>query len=147
MLEELGQIHFWKLAIKPGKPFAFGRLGRARFCGLPGNPVSAAITFYQLVQPLIARLGGRRDWRTPTRLRALSLTPLGKTPGRLDFQRGRYRLDDAGELTVETTGPQGSHVFSSFASANCFIVLEQARGDVAAGEWVTIEPFNALLQG
>lgn len=78
---------------------------------------------------------------------ARALTPLGKTPGRLDFQRGRYRLDDTCELTVETTGPQGSHVFSSFASANCFIVLEQARGDVAAGEWVTIEPLNALLQG
>lgn len=70
MLEELGQIHFWKLAMKPGKPFAFGRLGQAWFCGLPGNPVSAAITFYQLVQQLIARLGGRRDWRTPPRLRA-----------------------------------------------------------------------------
>lgn len=99
------------------------------------------------MQPLIARLAGRRDWREPPRLRARTLTPLSKTPGRLDFQRGCYRLNAAGEVAVATTGSQGSHVFSSFASANCFIVLEQARGDVAVGEWVTIEPFNALLQG
>lgn len=146
MLEESGSIHFWKLAMKPGKPFAFGKLSHAWFCGLPGNPVSALVTFYQLVQPLIARLSGRSDWQPAARLRARAITRLSKTPGRLDFQRGRFTRGADGELEVGTTGPQGSHVFSSFASANCFIVLEQARGQVEPGEWVEIEPFNHLLQ-
>lgn len=76
MLDELGEVGFWKLAIKPGKPFAFGKLHNAWFCGLPGNPVSAALTFYQLVQPLLAKLAGHSEWRLPPRLRARALTPL-----------------------------------------------------------------------
>ena len=146
MLEELGEIGFWKLAIKPGKPFAFGRLSNAWFCGLPGNPVSAALTFYQLVQPLLAKLAGHSDWRLPPRLRARALTPLKKSPGRLDFQRGVFSSNAAGELEVSTTGHQGSHVFSSYSQGNCFIVLERERGSVAVGETVEIEPFNALLR-
>ncbi|WP_413734558.1 molybdopterin molybdotransferase MoeA [Sodalis sp. RH21] len=145
ILEELGEISFWRLAIKPGKPFAFGQLDRAWFCGLPGNPVSAAVTFYQLVQPLIARLTGRTDWHLPPRQRARALTALKKSPDRMDFQRGVFRSNPQGEIEVSSTGPQGSHVFSSFSAANCFIVLEADRGPVAAGEWVTIEPFNHLL--
>lgn len=145
MLEELGQIGFWKLAIKPGKPFAFGRLANAWFCGLPGNPVSAALTFYQLVQPLIARLTGHTAWQLPPSLKARAATPLKKQPGRLDFQRGIAFTDEQGNLAVRTTGHQGSHIFSSFAQANCFIVLERERGSVAEGEAVTIQPFNHLL--
>lgn len=145
MLDELGEIGFWKLAIKPGKPFAFGKLKKAWFCGLPGNPVSAALTFYQLVQPLIAQLSGHTAWRMPVRLRAKALTSLKKAPGRLDFQRGIYSLSAEGDIQVASTGHQGSHVFSSFSQANCFIVLERERGDVASGEWVEIEPFNALF--
>ena len=151
MLEEIGTIGFWKLAIKPGKPFAFGKLNNAWFCGLPGNPVSAALTFYQLVQPLIAKLSAQSDWSLPPRLRAKAATPFKKTPGRLDFQRAvfSYQQDDngLGELEARTTGAQGSHVFSSYSLANCFVVLERERGDVAVGEWVEVEPFNALLQG
>lgn len=147
MLEELGEITFWKLAIKPGKPFAFGRLTNSWFCGLPGNPVSAAATFYQLVQPLLAKLAGQQGPALPPRQRVRAATPLKKTPGRLDFQRGILRQASNGEAEVHTTGPQGSHVFSSFSAANCFIVLERERGDVAAGEWVEVEPFNALLGG
>ncbi|WJD89396.1 molybdopterin molybdotransferase MoeA [Serratia marcescens] len=146
MLDELGQVSFWKLAIKPGKPFAFGKLGHAWFCGLPGNPVSAALTFYQLVQPLLAKLAGHSDWRLPPRLCARALTPLKKSPGRLDFQRGVFSSNASGELEVSTTGHQGSHVFSSYSQGNCFIVLERERGSVAAGETVEIEPFNALLR-
>lgn len=147
MLETLGVITFWKLAIKPGKPFAFGRLTSSWFCGLPGNPVSAAVTFYQLVVPLLATLTGQKKSALPPRQKVRAATPLKKSPGRLDFQRGFYRQNDQGELEVHTTGPQGSHVFSSFAQANCFIVLERERGDVEAGEWVEIEPFNVLLEG
>ncbi|QTF08967.1 molybdopterin molybdotransferase MoeA [Brenneria izadpanahii] len=145
MLEEMGDIHFWKLAIKPGKPFAFGKLQNAWFCGLPGNPVSSAVTFYQLVQPLLAHLSGYSQWRFPARLRVKTASALKKTPGRADFQRGIFSRNAQGEWEVKTTGHQGSHVFSSFSLANCFIVLEAERGHVAAGEWVEIEPFNALL--
>jgi len=147
MLEELGEIAFWKLAIKPGKPFAFGRLQHSWFCGLPGNPVSATLTFYQLVQPLLAKLSGLQGPALPARQRVKVATPLKKTPGRLDFQRGRLGRNAQGELEVLSTGPQGSHVFSSFSQANCFIVLERNRGNVEAGEWVEVEPFNNLLEG
>ncbi|WP_447877966.1 molybdopterin molybdotransferase MoeA [Serratia fonticola] len=146
MLDELGKVSFWKLAIKPGKPFAFGKLQHAWFCGLPGNPVSAALTFYQLVQPLLAKLAGHTEWQLPPRLKARALTPLKKSPGRLDFQRGIFTSNAQGELEVSSTGHQGSHVFSSFSQGNCFIVLERERGSVAAGETVEIEPFNALLR-
>ncbi|AUX72227.1 molybdopterin molybdotransferase MoeA [Erwinia pyrifoliae] len=147
MLEELGEIGFWKLAIKPGKPFAFGRLAHSWFCGLPGNPVSAVLTFYQLVQPLLARLTGQHGPALPPRQRVRCASDLKKTPGRLDFQRGILQREPDGDLRVRTTGHQGSHVFSSFQLANCFIVLERERGNVAAGEWVEVEPFNALLEG
>ncbi|MBX9446409.1 molybdopterin molybdotransferase MoeA [Dickeya chrysanthemi] len=146
MLEALGDIRFWKLAIKPGKPFAFGKLSHAWFCGLPGNPVSAAVTFYQLVQPLLAQLSGHSSWSLPARFRVKTTTPLKKSPGRLDFQRGILARTDQGSLEVRTTGHQGSHVFSSFSQGNCFIVLEADRGRVEAGEWVDVEPFNSLLQ-
>ncbi|EJD6614229.1 molybdopterin molybdotransferase MoeA [Providencia rettgeri] len=146
ILDELGSIGFWKLAIKPGKPFAFGKLSSSWFCGLPGNPVSAALTFYQLVQPLIARLSGHSQWCTPLRFKVPVTTPLKKTPGRLDFQRGILTADEQGQLHVATTGHQGSHVFSSFSLANCFIVLERERGRVEAGEMVEVEMFNYLLK-
>lgn len=146
MLEELGAISFWKLAIKPGKPFAFGRLNSSWFCGLPGNPVSAVVTFYQLVQPLLATLTGQQKSALPPRQKVRCASQLKKSPGRLDFQRGILRQNAQGELEVETTGMQGSHVFSSFALANCFIVLERDRGNVEPGEWVEVEPFNALLE-
>ncbi|GKX54376.1 molybdopterin molybdenumtransferase MoeA [Leminorella grimontii] len=146
ILDELGEIAFWKLAIKPGKPFAFGRLDNALFCGLPGNPVSAALTFYQLVQPLLIKLSGYSQWQPPKRFKVKTTSPLKKTPGRLDFQRGVLSVNAEGMLEVSTTGHQGSHVFTSFSQGNCFIVLERERGAVAAGEWVTVEPFNHLLE-
>ncbi|WP_242628363.1 molybdopterin-binding protein, partial [Klebsiella quasipneumoniae] len=147
ILEELGEIGFWKLAIKPGKPFAFGKLSNSWFCGLPGNPVSATLTFYQLVQPLLAKLAGNSGQAQPMRLRVRAATRLKKSPGRLDFQRGVLRRNPDGELVVESTGHQGSHIFSSFSICNCFIVLERERGAVEAGEWVEVEPFNHLFGG
>ncbi|MFG0762850.1 molybdopterin molybdotransferase MoeA [Aeromonas media] len=143
LLEELGEIGFWKLAIKPGKPFAFGRLPNAWFFGLPGNPVSAMVTFDQLVQPALARLAGQ-TLAAPLRLAATVTEPLKKSPGRLDFQRGILSQGPNG-LEVCSTGSQDSGVFSSLSRANCYIVLEQARGKVAAGETVTVEPFSGLL--
>ena len=146
ILEKVGKINFWKIAIKPGKPFAFGKLENAWFCGLPGNPVSALVTFYQLVQPAIAKLSGYSQWKAPMRLPAIAATNLKKAPGRLDFQRGFYQLNAQGQIEVQPVGFQGSHLFSSFVKSNCFIVLEQERGNVAAGETVIIEPFNDLLR-
>lgn len=147
LLEELGEIAFWKLAIKPGKPFAFGKLPHSWFCGLPGNPVSAALTFYQLAIPLLAKLSGNKASPLPERLRVRAATRLKKSPGRLDFQRGILARGADGELEVSTTGHQGSHIFSSFSLGNCFIVLERERGNVEAGEWVEVERFNHLFGG
>ena len=146
VLEKVGEINFWKLAIKPGKPFAFGKLENAWFCGLPGNPVSALVTFYQLVQPLIAKLQGQKQWKNPARFSAIASTNLKKSPGRLDFQRGFYHINSQGQIEVKSVGFQGSHLFSAFIKSNCFIVLEQERGNVSAGERVTIELFNHLLR-
>lgn len=144
VLEKVGSVNFWKLAIKPGKPFAFGKLENAWFCGLPGNPVSALVTFYQLVQPVIAKLSGAY-YQRPMQLPAVAKTNMKKGVGRLDFQRGFYHVNEQGQIEVEPVGFQGSHLFSAFVKANCFIVLEQERGNVNAGEIVTIEPFNHLL--
>ncbi|MFQ2821742.1 molybdopterin molybdotransferase MoeA [Aeromonas allosaccharophila] len=143
LLDELGEIGFWKLAIKPGKPFAFGRLPRAWFFGLPGNPVSAMVTFDQLVQPALAKLAGQHFER-PLQLQAIAAEPLKKSPGRLDFQRGILSQGPNG-LEVRSTGSQDSAVFSSLSRANCYIFLERERGRVAAGETVTVEPFGGLL--
>ncbi|HDR1025202.1 molybdopterin molybdotransferase MoeA [Pasteurella multocida] len=145
VLEKVGQVNFWKIAMKPGKPFAFGRLKNAWFCGLPGNPVSALATFYQLVQPVIAKLSGYSQWKAPQRLTAIAVTKMKKAPGRLDFQRGFYQVNAQGQIEVQPVGFQGSHLFSSFVKSNCFIVLERERGNVEAGETVTIEPFNHLM--
>ncbi|HDR1826962.1 TPA: molybdopterin molybdotransferase MoeA [Pasteurella multocida] len=145
VLEKVGQVNFWKIAMKPGKPFAFGRLKNAWFCGLPGNPVSALATFYQLVQPVIAKLSGYSQWKAPQRLTAIAATKMKKAPGRLDFQRGFYQVNAQGQIEVQPVGFQGSHLFSSFVKSNCFIVLERERGNVEAGETVTIELFNHLM--
>ncbi|NCF04325.1 MULTISPECIES: molybdopterin molybdotransferase MoeA [Kosakonia] len=147
ILDELGEIAFWKLAIKPGKPFAFGKLSHSWFCGLPGNPVSAVLTFYQLVQPLLAKLSGDTATFEPLRFRARAVERLKKTPGRLDFQRGIVSRGEDGSLEVRSTGHQGSHIFSSFSQGNCFVVLERERGNVEAGEWVDVEMFTPLFGG
>ncbi|MDP5253219.1 MULTISPECIES: molybdopterin molybdotransferase MoeA [unclassified Vibrio] len=144
VLEELGKVEFWKIAIKPGKPFAFGQLNHALFCGLPGNPVSAFVTLYVLVQPLLANLSGHSQWQPPLSMPATLLSPLKKAPGRCDYQRGYARLEQ-GKWVVETTGNQSSGAFRSMSLANCFIVLERERGHVAAGESVNIEWFSPQL--
>ncbi len=141
VLEELGQIDFWKLAIKPGKPFAFGQLSQAYFIGLPGNPVSAFVTFYKLAMLVIAKACGW-NYQAPLSLPAKAANTFRKSPGRTDFQRGYAELDQQGQLQVASTGKQGSAIFTSLSQANCFIVLEQQRGSVEAGEQVTIEMFG-----
>ncbi|WP_444926423.1 molybdopterin molybdotransferase MoeA [Microbulbifer sp. TRSA002] len=144
VLEELGEIGFWKVAMKPGKPFAFGFLQGTPFFGLPGNPVSALVTFYQLAVPALSVMKGDQ-WTGPQTLQAKLLKPLKKKPGRTDFQRGVYRSDENGILVVEPVGTQGSHILSGLAAANCFIVLARESGSVEAGEQVVIEPLRVPL--
>lgn len=149
VLEKLGEIGFWKIAMKPGKPFAFGKLQHAWFFGLPGNPVSALVTFYQLVQPALAKLAGVNAQRIATltqTLTAVAETDLKKVAGRQDFQRGFYYVNEQGNIAVRAVGSQSSHIFSAFYESNCFIVLEAERGHVNAGEKVTIQLFNSLLR-
>lgn len=144
ILAELGSINFWKLAIKPGKPFAFGKLPKSVFFGLPGNPVSAMVTLYQLAVPAMATLSGLNP-QPAIRFSAIAQEKFKKSPGRTDFQRAIYSVNNHGQLVVQSTGQQGSGVFSSMSQSNCFIVLEQDRGDVTKGETVIIEPYNALM--
>ncbi len=151
VLEELGQLEMWRLAIKPGKPFAFGRLpktnGDTLFFGLPGNPVSALVTLYQLVLPALEKLRGlsAENARAPFQSRARLLNPIRKAPGRTDYQRGYTYRDSDGIQVVKSTGIQGSHILSGFAEANCFIVLPQESSNCETGDWVTIEPFQKPL--
>ncbi len=143
-LTELGEIVFWKLAIKPGKPFAFGKLPNSVFFALPGNPVSAMVTLYQLGVPAMIKMSGGNKKQT-LRLNAKSADALKKSPGRTDFQRGNYYLDAQGQLIVESVGQQSSGIFSSMSRSNCFIVLEQNRGNIEQGENVVIEPYSYLI--
>ncbi|MBL1379128.1 molybdopterin molybdotransferase MoeA [Zobellella iuensis] len=143
VLEEVGRIGFWKLAIKPGKPFAFGHIGDCAFFGLPGNPVSAAVTFHLLVRPALARLAGEALEPTPL-LQARALMPFRKSPGRMDFQRGIVSTQPDGSLGVVAAGSQSSAVYSAMAEANCLLHLEQDRGNVAEGDSVTLELIDGL---
>lgn len=142
-IQELGTVEFWKIAMKPGKPFAFGQIGTTIFCGLPGNPVSAMITFYQLVKPMIEQAQHQENKINSWKVKTDSF--LKKRSGRLDFQRGNVSLDEEGNWRVKSVGQQESHLTTSFHEANCFIILEQERGDVAIGEMVTIECFDSTL--
>jgi len=144
VLNEIGEINFWKLAIKPGKPFAFGRLPNSVFFGLPGNPVSAIVTLYQLAIPAMAKMSGE-VYKSALRFNAICNNKLKKRPGRTDFQRGIYSINEQGQVVVNTTGTQSSGVLSSMSHSNCFIVLEQDRGNVQAGEIVTVEPYSYLM--
>lgn len=143
-LEELGEVGFWRIAMKPGKPLAVGRIGSAYFFGLPGNPVSVMATFYQFVLPALQRLGGAEP-APPLVLRVPCTTALKKTAGRLEYQRGVLSADADGQLSVSTTGLQGSHVLTSMSRANCFIILPAGSEGAAAGELVEVQPFAGLV--
>jgi molybdopterin molybdotransferase len=139
VLAELGTIDFWQVAMQPGRPLAFGAIGETTFFGLPGNPVASLLAFMLFVRPALWKLAGRRRLLPPA-WQARTLEPLRKRAGRREFKRGVLAYGDGG-WEVRTTGPQGSGILSSMVAGNCLIVLEEARGDVAAGESVTVEPF------
>ena len=145
MLEKTGSVGFWKVAIKPGRPLAFGRIGDALFFGLPGNPVSAMVTFYQLVQPALRAMAGMPGNALPLTVTAVCGEALRKKQGRREFQRGVLTTDRDGRLVVRRAGHQGSGVLSSMSAANCFIVLPEDSGPVSAGDVVTVQPFSAFV--
>jgi molybdopterin molybdotransferase len=143
MLDRLGRTVFWKIAVKPGRPFAYGQLtGGAHFFGLPGNPVAVMVTFQQLVRPALLRLMGVDPLPQPVRLQAVTLAPLRKVPGRFEFQRGRLLRAPDGQWQVDPTGEQGSGMLSSMSLANCFILLTEASATLDAGSVVEVEPFD-----
>ncbi|HKH20055.1 MAG TPA: gephyrin-like molybdotransferase Glp, partial [Gammaproteobacteria bacterium] len=143
-LSALGKINFWKIALKPGRPLAFGRIENAWFFGLPGNPVSVMVTFYALVQPALKRLMGEHDG-APIRLRMPCTSKLKKRQGRMEYQRGWMERDEQGQLCVRKTGPQGSGILTSMAEANCFIVLPMEQKNVEPGAEVEVMPFSDFV--
>jgi molybdopterin molybdotransferase len=144
MMAKLGEALFWRIAMRPGRPMAFGRIGDAFLFGLPGNPVAVMVTFYQFVREALLVLGGRAGDCAPLLLAAQAAEALRKVAGRTEYQRGVLFRED-GALKVRITGQQGSGVLRSMSQANCFIVLEHARGRVAAGETVQVQPFEGLV--
>jgi len=145
LLDKLGEVVFWKIAMKPGRPLAYGRLGAAHFFGLPGNPVSVMVTFYQFVRDALLVLQGQRDVQPLPMFKVPLGAPIRKAPGRTEFQRGILTGDPARGYTVRTTGDQGSGILSSMSRANCFIVLSADAGDVAAGEPVDVQLLEGLV--
>jgi len=143
-LQEQGEVAFWQLAVKPGRPLNFGHVGRALFFGLPGNPVSAMVTFYQFVQPALVHLAGA-PYRRPVQLRARAASPFPGKSGRTEFQRARLAMAADGMPEVERAGPQGSGRLSSMALADCLVILPAGSGAVEPGDWVDVQPFHGVV--
>lgn len=144
VIEKIGQVGFWKVAMKPGKPFAFGQIDQTWFFGLPGNPVSATVTLLQLAAPALRKISGEA-YTAPIIFTAVAGEALRKRPGRADFQRGVLRHEN-GETKVYSAGPQGSGMLSSMVQGNCFIRLSAAQDNVAAGECVEVELLMSPLK-
>ena len=144
ILAKLGKVDFWKVAIKPGRPLAFGHVGDAVFFGLPGNPVSVMVTFYEFVQPALRKMIGEDDAGVLT-LKARCDSRLKKRPGRVEYQRGILQQDEDGNLVVVKTGAQGSGILTSMSQANCFIILPLDSGGIEPGMYVDIQPFSGLV--
>ena len=148
LLERLGEVVFWKIAMKPGRPMAFGKIAHAgksaHFFGLPGNPVAVMVTFHQFVRGALLTLSGRSDAGALPLLQAPCTSRIKKSPGRTEFQRGLLTPDGEGRWSVCPTGAQGSGVLRSMSEANCFIVLEHERASVEPGELVQVQLFDGI---
>ncbi len=139
MLNKLGEVLFWKIAMKPGRPLAYGKIGGAHFFGLPGNPVSVMVTFYQFVRDALLVLAGQNPVPPLPTFKVPCTSALKKAPGRTEFQRGILSQDDSGTWSVRVTGEQGSGILRSMTEANCFIILPTDQGNVAAGAPVEVQ--------
>ena len=143
-LARLGEVRFWRIAIRPGRPLAFGRIGDALFFGLPGNPVAVMVTFYQFVQPALTRMMGSNEAHPNPTLRATCQTRLRKKPGRVEVYRAILDRDADGRPTVRSTGKTGSGLLHTMSDANCFIILPEDGESVEAGAEVDVQPFFGL---
>ena len=144
LLEKLGEVVFWKIAMKPGRPLAYGKLGNAHFFGLPGNPVSVMVTFYQFVREALLKLSGRDPIPPLPSFKVPCTSSLKKAPGRTEFQRGVLTQDESGNWSVYVTGDQGSGILRSMSEANCFIILPEAQGNVASGALVDVQVMDSV---
>ena len=151
MMEELGEVGFWKIAMRPGRPMAFGSLKPSPkkpmptvFFGLPGNPVAVMVTFYQFVRNALLQLNGAKRVEIPF-IPVRSAVGIRKKSGRTEFQRGIVFQDSKGQWMVKTTGSQGAGILRSMSEANCFIVLHHDQGNIGPGDWVDVEIFDGLL--
>lgn len=145
LLNELGQVVFWKIAMKPGRPLAYGKIGQAHYFGLPGNPVSVMVTFYQFVRDALLVLMGQPNPPAYPLLNAICTDPIKKLPGRTEFQRGILFPDHDGSWKVRPIGNQGSGVLRSMSEANCFIVLPDSNAGVAPGGLVQVQVLEGLI--
>jgi molybdopterin molybdotransferase len=151
IMQELGDVGFWKIAMRPGRPMAFGILrsvdpsgSKTLFFGLPGNPVAVMVTFYQFVRSALLQLNGANHTEPPL-TQAISESAIRKKPGRTEFQRAILGRRADGRPTVKLTGSQGAGILRSMSEANCFVILPHDQGNVAAGEWVDVALFDGLL--
>ncbi|MGH1612197.1 bifunctional molybdopterin-guanine dinucleotide biosynthesis adaptor protein MobB/molybdopterin molybdotransferase MoeA [Vibrio parahaemolyticus] len=143
-LDKLGQIDFWRINMRPGRPLAFGQINNKPFFGLPGNPVAVMVSFINFVEPALRKMQGEQGWK-PLKVNAIATENLRSRQGRTEFSRGIYELDNTGRLTVRTTGKQGSGILRSMSEANCLIEISPAIDTVKAGESVTIIPLQGRI--
>jgi molybdopterin molybdotransferase len=151
IMDELGEVGFWKIAMRPGRPMAFGSLKQISpktsptvFFGLPGNPVAVMVTFYQFVRNALLQLNGALKPEVPLVI-VQSAEAIRKKSGRTEFQRGVLFRDSEGKLFVKSTGSQGAGILRSMSEANCFMILHHDQGNIAPGDWVDVEIFDGLL--
>jgi len=141
ILEEIGNINFWKIAMKPGRPLTFGHLDNALFFGLPGNPVAVMVTFYQFVLPALHYMATGNPY-IPFQVQAVTRDQFRKRPGRFEFARGILKQEPDGTMSVASTGQQGSGILTSMSTGNCFVLLPEQSSGVSKGEVVQVQPFD-----
>jgi molybdopterin molybdotransferase len=144
IMAELGDVLFWRIAMRPGRPMAIGRINNAILFGLPGNPVAVMVTFYAFVREALRAMSGMTEAAQPL-LRAACTTPLRKKPGRTEYQRGIVTRAADSRWQVAITGSQGSGILSSMSAANGMVVLHHEQGNVNAGDEVDVIPFDGLV--
>lgn len=145
VLAKAGSINFWKVAMKPGRPVAFGHINKTTFFGLPGNPVAVMVTFYQFALPCLQKMLGLNHPLVNPIIKAKSTHSIRKIAGRTEFQRGVLSKGEDGAWEVSTTGQQGSGILRSMSEANAFILLEHHQSTVHEGESVLVQPFSGLF--
>ena len=143
-LKKEGRVDFWRIAMRPGRPLAFGDVGGKPFFGLPGNPVAVMVTFMQFVQPALRKMMGQTSWQ-PNRMIATAEETLKSRLGRTDYSRGVYHINESGRLVVRSTGSQGSGILTSMVMANCLIEITDEFERIDVGEPVLIQPFSDLM--